>query len=249
LKRSAEEASTRKGSFKPPFKKPFPPNWPNLTTKGLNFKSLQYALQTILEEHDNSSFFPPESFEDVLEEEISEEEDSSPPVFGHLSDNIFQANFETIHPYNTRSKMKNKPSSEASKNMFLKQSKKTEIKQILTAPVLDYDLIEDKKKSRANIFVFELLEFPLILQKMLQSIAENSKKSDSSSKKLVEIDSNAVKNVPTKKTYEPPDIRDFAEKTVANVNKTVLGTTTKNSRIRLLTLEKIVWLIPAHHQM
>jgi hypothetical protein len=38
LKRSAEEASTRKGSFKPPFRKPFPPNRPNPTTEGLNLK-------------------------------------------------------------------------------------------------------------------------------------------------------------------------------------------------------------------
>jgi hypothetical protein len=41
LKISVEEASTRKGSFKPTFRKPFPPNRPNLTTEGLNFKSLQ----------------------------------------------------------------------------------------------------------------------------------------------------------------------------------------------------------------
>jgi hypothetical protein len=112
LKRSAEEASTSKGSFKPPFRKPFPPNRPNPTTEGLNFESLQYALQTILEAHDNSTFVPPENSEDVIEEEVPEEEDSSPPVFGHLSDNIFQANFETVHPYNTRSKMQNKPPSE-----------------------------------------------------------------------------------------------------------------------------------------
>ena len=32
LKRLVEEASTRKGSFKPPFRKPFPPNRPNPTT-------------------------------------------------------------------------------------------------------------------------------------------------------------------------------------------------------------------------
>jgi hypothetical protein len=40
LKRSTEEASSRKESFKLPFRKPFPPDWPNLTTKGLNFKNL-----------------------------------------------------------------------------------------------------------------------------------------------------------------------------------------------------------------
>jgi hypothetical protein len=84
LKRLAEEASTRKVSFKPHFRKPFPPNRPNLTTDGLNFEILQYALQTILEYHDNSASLPPDNFEDVVEEGVPEEEDSSTSIFGHL---------------------------------------------------------------------------------------------------------------------------------------------------------------------
>jgi hypothetical protein len=61
--------------------------------------------------------------------------------------------------------------------------KQAEIKQSLSALVLEYDLIEDLKKLRVNIYVFELLKFPLILQKMLQSIAKNSKNNNPSSKK------------------------------------------------------------------
>jgi hypothetical protein len=109
LKRSAEEASIRKGIFKPPFKKPFPPNRPNPITEGLNFESLQYALQTILEAHDNFVSVPPENSDDTVEEEVPEEEDLSPPIFDHFSDSIFQANFEIVHPYNTRSKTKINP--------------------------------------------------------------------------------------------------------------------------------------------
>jgi hypothetical protein len=126
LKRSTEEASSSKGSFKPPFRKPFPPNRPNPTPEGLNFESLQYALQTILEAHDNS--VPPENPKGIIEEEVLEEEESSPNIFGHFSDNIFQANFETVHPYNTRRKTQSKPSSEMSNNVPLRQSKQTEIK-------------------------------------------------------------------------------------------------------------------------
>jgi hypothetical protein len=149
--------------------------------------------------------------------------------------------------------------------VFPKQSKKTKIKQSLAALVLEYDLIEDLKKLRANIYVFELLNFSLILQKMLQSIAENSRKNDPSRKKLVEIVSNPIKNVPSKMTSEPPDKRDLAEKTVANVDKTVLGTTTKNQQTSIINTWKnvppflltfeiligmyiIVWSIMAHHQ-
>jgi hypothetical protein len=61
-------------------------------------------LQTILEAHDNSNSAPPESFEDVAKEEEPEEEESSPNIFRHFSDSIFQANFEIVHPYNTRRK-------------------------------------------------------------------------------------------------------------------------------------------------
>jgi hypothetical protein len=109
LKISAKEASTSKGSFKPPFRKPFLPNRPNPTIKGLNFESLQYALKTILEAHVNSTSIPLENFDDIVEEEVPEEEDSSPPIFSHLSDNIFQVNFEIVHPYNTRRKTQIKP--------------------------------------------------------------------------------------------------------------------------------------------
>jgi hypothetical protein len=165
-------------------------------------------LQTILEAHDNSVSSPPKNHDDIGEEETPNEEDSSPPIFGHLLDNIFQANFETVHPYNTRSKTQNKPSPETSKNVVSKQPKKTETKQNSTAPVLEYDLVEDLKKLRANISVFELLKFPLILQKMLQSIAENNKKNDLISKKSAETDSNKAKDVPGKNSSENQDKRD-----------------------------------------
>jgi hypothetical protein len=56
---------------------------------------------------------------------------------------------------------------------------------------------------------------------MLQSIIENSKKTDVSSKKSAEIDLNASKNVPTKNTFEHQDKRDLAEKIVGNLDKTL----------------------------
>ena len=49
LKRMTEEASSRKGPYKPLFWKPFPTNRPNPTTEGLNLECLQCALQTSLE--------------------------------------------------------------------------------------------------------------------------------------------------------------------------------------------------------
>ena len=55
---------------------------------------------------------PPKIPEEVPEQETVEEDESSPNIFRHFLDSIFQANFETVHPYNTRSKTTNKPSSE-----------------------------------------------------------------------------------------------------------------------------------------
>jgi hypothetical protein len=193
LKRSTEEASTSKGSFIPPFIKPFSPNRPNPTTEGIHFEGLQYSLQTILEAHDNFVSAPPENHDEEGEEETPDEEESSPPIFGHLSDNIFQANFETVHPYNTRSKTQNKPLPETSKNVVSKQPKQTKTRQKFVATVLEYDLVEDLKKLMANISVFELLKFPLILKKMLQIIAENNKKNDLISKKSTETTQKKIK--------------------------------------------------------
>ena len=65
LKRSTEEASSSKGPYKPPFRKPFPTNRPNPNPEGLNLESLQCALQTILEAQDN--LMPPEIPEEVVE--------------------------------------------------------------------------------------------------------------------------------------------------------------------------------------
>jgi hypothetical protein len=61
-------------------------------------------LQNILQAHDNYTSSPLEISKDVAKEEVPEEEESSPNIFGHFFDSIFQANFETVHPYNTKSK-------------------------------------------------------------------------------------------------------------------------------------------------
>jgi hypothetical protein len=71
--------------------------------------------------------------------------------------------------------MTNKPSSENTTNLPPKKSKSAEIKQSHVNPNLYYDLVEDLKKLRANISVYELLKFPFLLQKMLQSIARMAK--------------------------------------------------------------------------
>jgi hypothetical protein len=75
---------------------------------------------------------------------------------------------------------------------------------------------------------------------MLQSITENSKNNDPSNKKTAEISSKTTKKIPTKTTSEPPDKRDLAEKTVSNVDKTVLGTTTKNQQNYVVNTRKNV---------
>jgi hypothetical protein len=87
------------------------------TTEGLNFEGLHYALQTIPEAHDNIVSAPPENQDITGEEETPDEEASSPPILGHLVNNIFQENFETVHPYNTQSKSQNKLSPETSRNV------------------------------------------------------------------------------------------------------------------------------------
>jgi hypothetical protein len=228
LKRSAEEASSSKGPYKLPFRNTFPTNRPNSNSKGLNLESLQFAIQTILEAHDN--LIPPEIPEEVVEQEIVEEDESSPNIFGHFSDSIFQANFETVHPYNAKSKTTNKSSSEIVTNAPPKQSKSIETKQNSTSPSLDYDLIEDLKKLRANISVYELLKFPFLLQKMLQNIAENNKNNNPNNNKVAENNPKTPQKVSSKTTSEPSDKRDLAIKSVTNVDKLVSGVAIKKQQ-------------------
>jgi hypothetical protein len=107
IKRSTEEASSSKGPYRPPFRNPFQTNRPNPNPEGMNLESLQYALQSILGAQDD--LIPPDFSQEEVEQETTQEEEPSSNIFGHLSDSIFQANFETVHPYNTRSKAANKP--------------------------------------------------------------------------------------------------------------------------------------------
>ena len=134
----------------------------------MNLESLQCALQTILGAQDD--LIPPQITQEEVEQETTQEEESSPNIFGHFSDSIFQANFETVHPYNTRSKTTSKPPTDNTTTSPPKPSKSIETKQSYANPKLDYDVVEDLKKLRANISIYELLKFPFLLQKMLQNI-------------------------------------------------------------------------------
>jgi hypothetical protein len=151
---------------------------------------------------------------EVVEQETVQEEESSPNIFGHFSDSIFQANFEKVHPYNTRSKTTNKPSSENTTTSPPKQSKPAEIKQSHVNPNLDYDVVEDLKKLRANISVYELLKFASLLQKMLQNIAENGKNGNSN--KVVQ--SKVPQKNSSKNNLDPQDKGILPINNVNNVN-------------------------------
>jgi ribonuclease HI len=239
LKRSIEEASSSKGPYKPPFRKPFPTNRPNPNPEGLNLESLQCALQTILEAQDN--LIPLEIPQEEVEQETVEEEESSPNIFGNFSDNIFQANFETVHPYNTRSKTTNKPSTENTTTPPPKPSKSVEAKQSNVIPKLDYDIVEDLKKLRANISIYELLKFPFLLQNMLQNISENGKNGNSNGNKVVQS------KVPQKtSTKNNPDLQDKGSLPIApvnnvnNVNKVALEIVSKKPQATTLSTRKNV---------
>jgi ribonuclease HI len=246
LKRSTEEASSSKGPYKPPFRKPFPQNRPNPNPEGLNLESLQCALQTILGAQDD--LIPPEIPQEEVEQETTQEEESSPNIFGHFSDSIFQANFETVHPYNTRSKTTSKPPADNTTTSLPKPSKSAEIKQSNASPKIDYDVVEDLKKLRANISIYELLKFPFLLQKMLQNILDNGKNGNSNSDKVVQ--SKVPQKTSTKSNPDPQDKGSLPVPNVNNVNnnvnsvnnldKVVLETASKKSQATSLNTRKNV---------
>jgi hypothetical protein len=245
LKRSTEEVSSSKGPYKPPFRKPFPQSRPNPNPESLNLESLQCALQTILGAQDD--LIPPKIPQEEDEQETTQEEESSPNIFGHFSDSIFQANFETVHLYNTRSKTTSKSPAENTTNSPLNPSKSVETKQIYASPKLDYDIVEDLKKLRANISIFELLKFPFLLQKMLQNILDNGKNGNSNGNKVVQ--SKVPQKTSTKSNPDPQDKGSLPVPNVNNVNnvnntnnvdKVALETASKKSQTTSLNTRKNV---------
>jgi hypothetical protein len=236
LKMMVEEDSLSKGPYKPPFRKSFPTNRPNPNIEGLNLESLQFTLQTILEAQDN--LMPPEIPEEVVEQETVPEEESSLNIFGHFSDSIFQSNFEIVHPYNTRSKTTNKPSSENTTTLPPKQSKPAETKQSHVNPNLGYDLVKDLKKLRDDISIYELLKFPFLLQKMLQNIAKNRKNGNSSSNKFVQ--NKFPQKTFAKNNPDPHDKGILPVNNVTNVDKLTLETTSKKPQAPTLSTRRNV---------
>jgi ribonuclease HI len=178
---------------------------------------LQCALQTILGAQDD--LIPPDFPQEEVEQETTQEEESSPNIFGHLSDSIFQDNFETVHPYNTRSKTANKPPAENTTTSLPKPSKSVETKQSNASPKLDYDVVEDLKKLRANISIYELLKFPFLLQKMLQNISDNGKNGNTNGNKVVQ--SKVPQKTSTKNNPYIQDKGSLPVLPVSNVNNTV----------------------------
>jgi ribonuclease HI len=156
---------------------------------------------------------PPDFPQEEVEQETTQEEEPSSNIFGHLSDSIFQANFETVHPYNTRSKAANKPPADNITTLPSIPSKSVETKQTDAGPRLDYDVVEDLKKLRANISIYELLKFPFLLQKMLQNISDNSKNGNSNGSKV------GQRKIPQKSsTKGNPVSHDKGSLPVPNVN-------------------------------
>jgi hypothetical protein len=106
-------------------------------------------------------------------------------------------------------------------------------------PNLDYDIVEDLKKLRANISVYELLKFPFMLQKMLQNIVENGKNGNSN--KVVQ--NKVPQNTSTKNNPDPQDKGSLLVNNVNNVNnvdKVALETASKKPQATTLSTRKNV---------
>jgi ribonuclease HI len=124
-----------------------------------------------------------------------------------------------VHPYNTRSKAANKPPADNITTLPSIPSKSVETKQTNAGPKLDYDVVEDLKKLRANISIYELLKFPFLLQKMLQNISDNSKNGNSNGSKVGQ--SKIPQKSSTKDNSGPHDKGSLPVPNVNSVNNNV----------------------------
>ena len=70
MKRSAEEGSSSKGNYQPPFRRPLPnpPNRSNPLTEGLSLEVLDHAIHSILDGVDIFVIVPPKHQNDAENE-------------------------------------------------------------------------------------------------------------------------------------------------------------------------------------
>jgi hypothetical protein len=130
-------------------------------------------------------------------------------------------------------KDQNKSAPDANKNATSKQTKQVETSKSFSFFDLEYDPIEDFKRLKENISIYELLKFPYIQRKMLQSIAEksNNKKKDSLDKSTTENSSNKRKDVLDKSVPENNNKKkDVPDKSIENLDKIPSDATDKNQQ-------------------
>jgi hypothetical protein len=94
---------------------------------------------------------------------------------------------------------------DTNKNATSKQKKHVETSKSCFVFDLDYDLIEYFKKLKATISIYELLKFPYIQQKMLQSIDENNNKKNVALDKSV-ANFDKTSSTTTNKNQQPPNV-------------------------------------------
>jgi hypothetical protein len=101
-------------------------------------------------------------------------------------------------------------------------------------------LVEDLEKLRANIYVYELLKFPFLLQKILQNIAENRKNTNPNSNKGVQNNPKIPQKASTKTTSKPHDKRDLPVNNVTNVDKRILEAASKKKQTSIVNTHRNV---------
>ncbi|MDO5304888.1 MAG: retrotransposon gag domain-containing protein [bacterium] len=186
LKKNSGEGPSNRGYYRPPFRKPFqnPGNNQNPPSEGLNADELREILTALLagtESDERQETRPKDGSGDACEDE----EDKPPGMINHFDGEDLDVEVESVytnqHPYNTRSKDATKTASTSQSKDPAPKTKDAVNKQkdyssgpktvddsqkALQIFELDYDPIEDFKKVKANISIYELLKLPSIRQKI-----------------------------------------------------------------------------------
>ena len=182
LKKNNTETNQNRGYFRPPFKQNFQNRPPTPPPEGLNIEEVANVLKALIsapDTHDDSNAddFPEEEFIEGNEED--DPDDLHTQNINHFWD-LFEEQDEEVenvnvsqHPYNTRSQTNqgNNVTSNPNPDKNNANSKNSGTKEPITQ--LEYDIIDDLKKLKANISVFELLKIPCIQSQAIQSLTGN----------------------------------------------------------------------------
>jgi len=179
IKKNNNEHNQSRGYFRPPFKKNYQDKPSVPPPESLNVEEVANVLRALMTSAGNQNDQNTEDCPEEIPEEETDEDSPDDPLgdsinhYSYIFDEAEEAEEVNMsqHPYNTRNHpvQNNDISSTSNQDKNNNIPKNSNINEE-SIPKLEYDVIDDLKKLKANISVYELLKIPAIQNQALQTL-------------------------------------------------------------------------------